>query len=283
MDTLYGTPQAVPCAVPDARPGAPPDEGQARRFAGVARVYGQGALERFGRAHIAVIGLGGVGTWAAEALARSGVGLLTLVDLDHISESNTNRQIHALDPEYGKAKVQAMAERIRAINPAARVRTVEEFVAADNVAECIGEATLVLDCIDAVIAKAALIAYARAQGRAVVTCGAAGGRRDPGRIRREDLARTQGDRLLARVRHTLRHEHGFAAAPRTGPATRFGVLAIYSDEPPVSLARADPTHASAAPAPGSPLACGGYGSAVTVTASMGFAAAAGALEHFERA
>jgi tRNA A37 threonylcarbamoyladenosine dehydratase len=256
-----------------------PDEVQEvdldRRFGGVARLYGQQALVRFGRARIGIVGLGGVGTWAAEALARSGAGRLRLIDLDHVSESNTNRQIHALEPEFGKAKVVAMADRIRRIHPGAQVEAVEEFVTLQNVASLLEGLDLVIDCIDQVEAKAALIARAHGTGVRAITCGGAGGRKDPARIRRDDLARTRGDPLLAALRHRLRHEYGFSrAAGKQVP--RFGVTAVFSDEELVwPVAAAGET---ATVAPGSPLACGGYGSAVTVTATMGFAAAACALE-----
>ena len=248
-----------------------------RRFGAVARLYGQATLARFGSARIAVVGLGGVGTWAAEALARSGVANLTLIDLDHIAESNANRQIHALEPEFGKAKVQAMAERIRAIHPAAAVRTMEDFLSPENVARCLQGIELVIDCIDQVAAKAALIAHARQNAIAVVTCGGAGGRKDPARIRRDDLARTQGDRLLAKVRYRLRHDYGYAAAGREKRAPRFGVEAVFSDEP---LCPPAPGCEAVDFTPGGPLACGGYGSCMTVTATMGLAAAAWALEQF---
>jgi tRNA A37 threonylcarbamoyladenosine dehydratase len=254
---------------PDA--GAEPGGAElARRFGGVARLYGEAALAGFLRARVGILGLGGVGTWAAEALARSGVGHLRLIDLDHISESNTNRQIHALDDAFGKSKVIAMAERVARIHPQAQVEAVEEFVGADNAARLVAGLDLVIDCIDAVSAKAALIACAHRQGVRLVTCGGAGGRKDPARIRSDDLARTTADPLLAAVRHQLRHHYGFPAAAR--PPVPFGVRAVFSDEP-VQW----PGQAGAA-APGSPLACGGYGSAVTVTATMGFAAAAAALE-----
>jgi tRNA A37 threonylcarbamoyladenosine dehydratase len=266
-------PDAPAPAIDAGAPGADLE----RRFGGVARLYGADSLRRFGCARVAVVGLGGVGTWVAEALARTGVGGLTLIDLDHISESNTNRQIHALDPEFGRAKVLAMAQRVRAIHPGAAVVAVEEFLGPDNVAQLLRGADLVVDCIDHVVAKAALIACARALGVAVVTCGAAGGRKDPARIAREDLARTRGDALLAKVRARLRREHGFVGPGKGRKAPRFGVDAIYSSEVPSLPAPA----CAAGQAPGSPLACGGYGSAVTVTATMGFAAAACALERLE--
>ena len=253
---------------------AEPDFDAARRFAGVVRLYGEAAAERFRRAHVVVVGMGGVGSWAAEALARSAVGQLTLVDLDHVAESNTNRQIHALGDAYGKAKVDAMAERLVAINPGCRIRAVDEFATVENAASLVTGADVVLDCIDQVLAKAALIAAARVAGVNVVTCGAAGGRLDPTRIRCDDLARLTGDPLLAKVRHKLRRDYGF---PRDGgkrPA-RFGVTGVYSDEP---LQRpALECDSEGRPVPGAALACAGYGSSVVVTAAMGFVAAGQAL------
>jgi tRNA A37 threonylcarbamoyladenosine dehydratase len=244
-----------------------------RRFAGVARLYGEEGYLRLRAARVAVVGVGGVGSWAAEALARSGVGTISLVDLDHIAESNTNRQIHALGDAYGKAKVQAMAERIAAIDPSCTVLPVEEFVDVDNAARLAAGHDLVLDCIDQVSAKAALIAACRIQGIAVITCGAAGGRIDPTRLRQEDLARAGGDPLLAKVRYRLRRHYGFPRESGTR-IRRFGVAAIYSDEP-----IRTPQDCS----PQARLACAGYGSTVAVTGAMGFAAAAAALRHLASA
>jgi len=201
-----------------------------RRFGGVTRLLGEAAHARLRAARIAVVGVGGVGSWAAEALARSGVERITLIDLDHVSESNANRQIQALGGEFGKAKVVSMAQRIAAINPRAQVTCVEEFVTEDNVSGLIRDLDLVLDCIDQVSAKAALIAHARHIGVRVITSGAAGGRTDPTRIRCADLARALGDPLLAKVRYRLRRRYGFAReSGDRRPA--FGVDAIYSDEP----------------------------------------------------
>lgn len=242
----------------------------ARRFSGVIRLYGEAAAERFRAAHVVVIGMGGVGSWAAEALARSAVGRLTLVDLDHVAESNTNRQVHALGDAYGKAKVDAMAERLVAINPGCRVHAVDEFATVENAASLVKGADVVLDCIDQVVAKAALIAAARAAGVGIVTCGAAGGRLDPTRIRCDDLARLAGDPLLAKVRHKLRRDHGFPRDNGKRPA-RFGVVGVYSDEPLQRSARV--RDADGRPVPGAALACAGYGSSVVVTAAMGFTAA----------
>ncbi len=246
-----------------------------RRFGGIARLYGTDGARRLRGASVAVVGLGGVGSWAAEALARSAVGRITLIDFDHVSESNTNRQLHALDGAYGKAKVQAMAERIAAINPAGAVVAIDEFATTDNASALIAGHDLVIDCADDVPAKAALIAAARALRVAIVTCGAAGGRVDPLRIAQGDLARIAGDPLLARVRHRLRREHGFARDDGRRAATKFGVVAVYSDEP-VRRPGARDAQAPRGDTAGD-LSCAGYGSAVTVTATMGFVAAAVAL------
>ncbi len=244
-----------------------------RRFAGVARLYGESGYARLRAARVAVIGIGGVGSWAAEALARSGVGSISLIDLDHIAESNTNRQIHALGDAYGRAKVQAMAERIAAIDPSCAVQPVEAFVDVDNAAQLAAGHDLVLDCIDQVSAKAALIAACRPLGIAVITCGAAGGRIDPTRLRQDDLARVSGDPLLAKVRYRLRRHYGF---PREGGkrVRKFDVVAVFSDEP-----IRTPQECS----PQARLACAGYGSTVAVTGAMGFAAAAAALRHLASA
>lgn len=251
-----------------------------RRFAGVERLHGSVALARFRAAHVAVVGIGGVGSWAAEALARSAVGHLTLIDLDHIAESNTNRQIHALGDAYGRAKVQAMAERIAAINPDCQVDCIEEFVDAGNARTLVPAADLVLDCIDQVVAKAALLAWCREQRIDAITCGAAGGRLDPTRIRSDDLARVSGDPLLAKVRYRLRREFGFPRETSAGKIRRFGLTAVFSDEP-VCAPRRDPWAPAVSPISGG-LACSGYGSSVTVTAPMGFVAAALALRQLGR-
>jgi tRNA A37 threonylcarbamoyladenosine dehydratase len=264
----------------------------ARHFAGVARLYGDAGAQRLAAAHVAVIGVGGVGSWAAEALARSGVGTITLVDLDHIAESNTNRQIHALGDNFGRAKVEAMAERIHAINPAARVNAIDAFVTAENVGTLLaGGFDAVLDCIDEVRAKAALVAACRDQRIALVTCGAAGGRLDPTRIRTDDLAHAEGDPLLAKLRHRLRRDYGYPAKSTDGRSAKFGVVAVFSDEPvrkpaaacmPTDAVATDTGLAQGVSAPQG-LSCSGYGSSVTVTAPMGFVAAAVAMRAIARA
>lgn len=250
-----------------ARP-AEADAQASRRFGGVARSYGPGAAARIAAAHAVVVGVGGVGSWAAEALARCGIGRLTLIDLDQIAESNINRQIHALDSTLGAAKVAVMAARIAQISPASRVQVLEEFIDPGNVAQCVSaDADVVIDAIDSPRAKAALIALCRARGQPVVVCGAAGSRLDPLALRRADLTAVRGDALISSVRARLRRDHGF---PRD-PQRAFDIEAIWSPAPAGALA---PDLGA-----GAPLACAGYGSTVMVTASMGFAAAARAIEH----
>lgn len=234
-----------------------PYEGYERRFGGIARVYGQAVLERFAGAQVLVAGVGGVGSWAVEALARSGIGALTLIDLDHIAESNINRQLHAIEPDLGKAKVVAMAERIAQINPACRVECRETFLEPDNIASLVPSGIdFVADCIDNFRVKAALIAHCRRYKIRIVTVGGAGGRTDPSQIRLADLSRTEQDPLLSRTRKLLRQDFNF---PRN-PKRRFGVSCVYSVEQQRSPACA--FHDSS-------LNCAGFGSVMTVTAAMG--------------
>ena len=306
-----------------------------RRFASVARVYGEAGCQRLWQSHVVVVGIGGVGSWAAEALARSGVGAITLVDLDNVAESNVNRQIHALTSTLGQPKVEAMrqrievmVQRIRDISPDISVHPVDEFIEPGQEEKLIpADADLVIDAIDAVAAKASLIAWCVANGKPVIACGAAGGRTDPLQLRVEDLSRTTGDALLSAVRARLRRHHGF---PR-GDGTTVSPLASRAETSSVSVQSTDregegaPSHFSGQDAPpvpaaqtqsssrrrrkgdpsrfgvpaihspeqiagtrpkgeggGMPLACAGYGSLVTVTASMGLAAASQAIAQLLR-
>ncbi|GAA5169490.1 tRNA threonylcarbamoyladenosine dehydratase [Viridibacterium curvum] len=242
-----------------------------RRFGGVARLHGAAGLQAFAAASVCVVGIGGVGSWAAEALARSAVGALTLIDLDMIAESNTNRQIHALGDAWGRAKVDAMAERIIAINPACRVRVVEDFVTEENLASLLAGHDAVLDAIDNVRVKTAMVVHCSRVGQLLVVCGGAGGKQDPSRIRVDDLSRTEQDPLLAKVRARLRKEHGFTRDPRR----KFGVEAIYSSEPVQMPAMCDPVGPQG-------LSCAGYGSDVCVTASVGLLASARVLAGLKR-
>ncbi|HEY9101481.1 tRNA threonylcarbamoyladenosine dehydratase [Chitinimonas sp.] len=242
-----------------------------RRFGGVARLYGEAGLARFEAAHVCVIGIGGVGSWAAEAIARSAVGRITLIDLDHVAPSNVNRQLHALDATLGQAKVSAMAERIAAINPRAQVTEVDDFLTDDNLAELIppGRFDYVLDCIDQMRVKVALVRHCRRHKIPLLVSGGAGGRLDASRVAIADLALTSGDALLSKIRAELRRNHGF---PREGK--KFGIEAVYSTEP---IIRPKQDACEPVSPGGAGLNCAGYGSAVAVTASFGMALAGRAL------
>lgn len=235
-----------------------------RRFGGIARLYGEQGLARLAASDVCVVGVGGVGSWVVEALARSAVGAMTLIDMDHVAESNVNRQLPAIEPELGRAKVAALRERIALINPACRVDTLEEFVSIDNVAALIdARHAWVIDCIDSFRVKAAMIAFCRRRKQPIITVGGAGGQRDPTRVRVSDLRRTEQDPLLARTRKLLRQDYGFPVNPKR----RFHVPSVWSDEPQlVPPGSCDQT------ASGS-LNCGGYGACMPVTASFGLAAA----------
>ncbi len=251
-------------------------QGQAdltRRFAGVQRLYGGDTLQRFEAAHVCVVGIGGVGSWAAEALARSAIGRITLIDLDMVAESNVNRQIHALGDAFGKAKTSAMAERILAINPACRVSEIEDFVTPENLDWTLGRGfDYVIDAIDQARTKAAMIAWCKSRGIPLVTAGGAGGQVDPARIEVGDLAQTIQDPLLAKVRALLRKEYGFTREAKK----KFGVAAVFSSE--ALRYPENGAHCDEVPAGGG-LNCSGYGSSVCVTASFGMFAASEALRH----
>ncbi|HEY6170428.1 MAG TPA: tRNA threonylcarbamoyladenosine dehydratase [Verrucomicrobiae bacterium] len=243
------------------------------RFGGIARLYGARGLKLLRAAHVAVVGIGGVGTWAAEALARSGVGALTLIDLDEICVSNVNRQLHALDGTIGRAKVEVMAERVRAINPECRVQAVAQFFTDASAGELLAtKFDYVVDAIDGVANKCRLIVACGAKALPVIVCGAAGGRRDATAVRVDDLAHVTHDRLLSEVRSRLREKHGF---PRGGK--KFGIECVFSPEPPVYPARDGSICASLAEADVDEerkLNCNlGLGSATFVTGAFGFAAA----------
>ena len=240
-----------------------------RRFGGLRRLYGDAAYTRLRGLRLAVVGLGGVGSWAAEALARSGVAGLTLIDLDHVSESNVNRQVQALGRTLGQSKAQALAERISDIHPGCEVKLVEEFVAPDNWPQLLPAPVHgLLDACDQVRAKVALAAWARATGLAFVTVGAAGGKRMPHRMQVEDLATVTHDPLLASLRQRLRKEHD---APRSGA---LGVACVFSREPVLRPVPAEGAACEVSP----DLSCHGYGSTVTVTAGFGMAAASVLIE-----
>ena len=241
------------------------------RFGGAGRLFSPEGLQRLRRAHVCVIGIGGVGSWAVEALARSGVGALTLVDLDDICVTNVNRQLHAVEGDIGRAKIDAMARRVAAINPECDVRPVHAFFTEASAAEILRPRfDYVLDAIDSPSKKCLLIASCRERGIPIVVVGGAGGRRDPTTLRVSDLAFSTHDRLLAAVRSRLRSDFGF---PR-GAKQSFGVDCVHSTEP-AAYPQADGT-ACVKPEPGTSLRLdceSGYGTACFVTGTFGFVAA----------
>ncbi|OOG39734.1 ThiF family adenylyltransferase [Polaromonas sp. A23] len=260
-----------------------------RRFGGLARLYGVAGAKKIRSAHVVVVGLGGVGSWAAEALARSGVARLTLIDLDHIAESNINRQIHALSATLGQAKVQAMRERITQINPDCDVRCVEEFVDADNWPVIAGldqagsDKVSVIDACDQVRAKTAMAAWAMKNRINFISVGAAGGKRHAHKVDIDDLSLVTHDPLLAQLRYRLRKEQGAARKGKIGVACVFSREAVMQ---PASAVQREPDVAAELQAcdiaddaqnDGS-LNCHGYGSVVSVTSTFGLCAAGWVLD-----
>ncbi len=250
-----------------------PSGDYADRFGGVGRLFGVAALGRLRAAHVCVVGVGGVGSWTVEGLARSGVGALTLIDLDDVCVTNVNRQLPALDGQIGRPKVAVLLERVRLINPECRVEVVSEYFTAASAARLLAPRfDFVVDAIDRMTHKALLIAGCRERGLPVLTIGAAGGRRDATQVHAGDIGEA-GDELLRQVRKKLRREHGFSSGAQRG-ITRMGVPCVWSGEPPI-FPWADGTCA-AEPEPGSNLKLdceSGFGSAVFVTGVFGLVAA----------
>ncbi|KPC01912.1 tRNA cyclic N6-threonylcarbamoyladenosine(37) synthase TcdA [Pseudomonas syringae group genomosp. 3] len=247
------------------------------RFAGIARLYGIEGLARLRAAHVAIVGIGGVGSWAAEAMARSGVGEISLFDMDDVCVSNSNRQLHALDTNVGRSKVEVMAERIRAINPDCVVHAVSDFVTRDTMAECITpDMDFVIDCIDSVNAKAALISWCKRRKIQMVTTGGAGGQIDPTLIQIADLNRTFNDPLASKVRSTLRRDYGFSRTPNR----HYSVPCVFSTE---QLRYPKPDGSICLEkkfiGDGVKLDCaGGFGAVMMVTATFGMIAATRAVD-----
>ncbi|NMH58541.1 tRNA cyclic N6-threonylcarbamoyladenosine(37) synthase TcdA [Alteromonas ponticola] len=243
-----------------------------QRFGGIGRLYGQSSLQTFASAKVCVIGIGGVGCWSAEALARTGIGHITLIDLDDICVTNTNRQLHALSDTIGCAKVDVMAQRLKLINPDCQVTPLEDFVTPETVAEYIIGFDAVIEATDSVKAKAAIIAHCKRNKISVVTVGGAGGQIDPAKVTHGDLAKTIQDPLAAKVRSELRRNYNFSSNPKR----RFGVECIYSTE---QLRYPQPDGEvcfnKSSMEGGTRLDCaGGFGAVVTVTATFGMIAAA---------
>lgn len=250
-----------------------------QRFSGIDRLYGAGTVARLAQCRVAIVGMGGVGSWLVESLARSGVGHLTLIDADDICVSNTNRQLPALAGQYGRAKVDAMAERCRAINPQITVETIASFLTAANLETLLDRGfDLVLDACDSFRSKVELIAWCRRRKLPLVVVGSAGGRTDPTLVRIRDLSRTEHDAMLALIRKKLRGEFNF---PKN-PGRYFGVPAVYSLEN-VRYPQADGSVCGVRPVAGPDAAlkldCGaGLGAATHITGAFAFAAAGKAIE-----
>ena len=255
------------------------NEASEQRFGGVARLYGLDGLALFQQAHVAVIGIGGVGSWVAEGLARSGIGEITLIDLDDVCVTNTNRQIHALSSTVGQSKVAVMADRIRDLNPDCLVHEVEAFASRENLDEILHDGLdYVVDAIDSVKDKAAVIAWCKRRKVPVITIGGAGGQTDPTQIQVADLTRTQNDPLAAKVRSFLRRHYRFSSSGR-----RFAVECVFSNE---QLRYPQPDGSvcqqKSAMENGTRLDCaGGFGAAVAVTASFGFVAVSRVLKKMQ--
>ncbi|MCC2607544.1 tRNA cyclic N6-threonylcarbamoyladenosine(37) synthase TcdA [Planctobacterium marinum] len=245
-----------------------------QRFGGIERLYGQQQLAFLRQAHVCVVGIGGVGSWTAEALARSGIGKLTLIDLDDICVTNTNRQIHALSTTVGQNKVDVMAQRIKLINPDCEVQAVMDFVTDKNVTEHLKDFAYVVDATDSVKAKAAMINHCKRQKMPIITVGGAGGQVDPTQITVGDLAKTKQDPLAAKLRAFLRRYYGFSQNPKR----RFSVECVYSTEQlRYPDAQGNVSYAKQMTG-GVKLDCsGGFGAAVTVTATFGLITASRVL------
>ena len=247
-----------------------------RRFNGIERLYGSDHAQRIRSLHLCVIGLGGVGSWAAEGLARSGVGKLTLIDLDEVCLSNTNRQSHALTSTIGQTKAEVLAARLLDINPQLEVQVIDDFISSDNLAELLTpHPDGVLDAIDSIQAKVALLAWCKRQKIAVVTTGGAGGQIDPTAIAVTDVAKVTQDPLMAKVRNQLRRDYGYSRNPKR----KFGIDCVYSTEQlrypqgdgSVSYAKHGEEHQR--------MDCStGFGASMMVTASFGLFAAAKLME-----
>jgi tRNA A37 threonylcarbamoyladenosine dehydratase len=251
----------LPLPIPDVDSVGDPD--LTRRFSGLDRLFGVNPAKRVCASHVAVVGIGGVGSWAAEALARSGVGRLTLIDMDHVAESNINRQVHAVTPTIGMSKILAMKERIALINPLCRVTCIDAFVEPDGWPAILPPGVdATIDACDQVRSKAAMADWARRNKKVFITVGAAGGKRHAHKVDIADLSETTHDPLLAQLRYQLRKNHG---APKEGK--NIGVATVFSKE------AVAPPDASCAVATGGTLSCHGYGSLVTVTATFGLCAA----------
>ncbi|MBR0573264.1 MULTISPECIES: tRNA cyclic N6-threonylcarbamoyladenosine(37) synthase TcdA [Pasteurellaceae] len=233
-----------------------------QRFGGIGRLYTPQGLEKLRQSHICVIGIGGVGSWAVEALARSGIGNITLIDMDDICVTNINRQIHALSGQIGNLKTEAMQERIKLINPECEVQIIDDFLTKDNLSDYLMRGyDYVIDAIDSVQTKAALIAYCKRNKIKLITTGGAGGQTDPTQIQITDLSKTIQDPLASKVRNILRKEYNFS----TNPKRKFGIDCVFSTQPLIFPKMGEGCEVSAT------MNCAnGFGATTVVTATFGF-------------
>lgn len=251
------------------------DTQYSRRFAGTKKLYGDTNFSKFENAHVYVIGVGGVGSWVAEGLARTGVGEITLIDMDVLVASNVNRQLPALDSSFGKSKIEAMSERIREINPQIKLNLIDDFLTQDNVKSLLpdretvknlkiaGKSVVILDCVDDMDAKIAIALHCRFNKLKLIMAGGAGGKTDPTAITVSDLKDTYQDPLLARLRQKLRQDFNINRDMKD----KFGIKCVYSTQPPI-VEKSCETGG---------LHCGGYGSAVVVTSVVGMVMVSEAL------
>lgn len=242
-----------------------------QRFGGIGRLYGRVGLERLRRAHVCIIGVGGVGSWVVEALARTGIGALTMIDLDDVCVTNVNRQLPALDGTVGRPKVAVLEERLRLIHPECRIEPIAEFLTAENVGRLLApDFSWIVDCVDRMPIKALIISHCVRSQKRVLTVGGAGGRRLATRVRIDDLNRTEGDRLLRQVRKKLRQEHICSSDRKK----KCGVPCVFSDEPQVFPWADGQCRPNPEPGENLKMDCAsGYGAATFVTGAFGFAAA----------
>lgn len=247
------------------------------RFGGIGRLYGASGLNILRNSRMAVIGIGGVGSWAAESLARSGVGTIILMDLDDICITNTNRQIHALGTTIGQPKTEAMAARVKAINPDAEVITLNSFYTPANAEKLLEtKPDVIIDAIDSLIPKAHLIASCYREKHPLVTCGGAGGRIDPSKIELADLSRTRGDPLLSSLRYKLKKDYGL---PLGEKARKLKIPCVFSQETPVYPTCDGETSCTRDPAFQGKMGCdAGFGSITHITGTFGFFAASAAIQ-----
>ena len=240
-----------------------------QRFGGIGRLYGIQELERLRQAHICVIGIGGVGSWAVEALARSGIGKLTLIDMDDICVTNINRQIHALTGNIGQLKTEVMQQRVKLINPECQVNVIDDFLNLENLADYLYGYDYIIDAIDNVKVKAAMIAFCKRHKLKIITTGGAGGQTDPSQIQITDLSRTIQDPLASKVRSLLRKEYRFS----NNPKRKFGVDCVFSTQPLIFPKSNAHCQVSAT------MNCAnGFGATTVVTATFAFFAVARVIE-----